>query len=55
MLKNQAINLYTDRQYIAHGLQLLETVPFLDMLILKFVIIYANTTQFKRMYYSLNL
>ena len=30
MLKNQAFNLYTDSQYIAHGLQLLEIVPFLD-------------------------
>jgi hypothetical protein len=30
MLKNQAFYLYTDDQYIAHGLQLLETVPFLD-------------------------
>jgi hypothetical protein len=30
MLKYEAINLYTDSQYIAHGLQLLETVPFLD-------------------------
>ena len=30
ILKNQAFNLYTDSQYIAHGLQLLETVPFLD-------------------------
>ena len=30
MLKNQAFNLYTDSQYIAHGLQLLETVPLLD-------------------------
>ena len=26
MLKNQAFNLYTDSQYIAHGLQLLEIV-----------------------------
>ena len=31
MLKGQAFNLYTDSQYIAHGLQLLLTVPFLDM------------------------
>jgi hypothetical protein len=31
MLKNPAFNLYTDSQYIAHGLQLLETVPFLDI------------------------
>ena len=30
MLKNQAFNLYTDSQYIAHGLQLLEIVCFLD-------------------------
>jgi hypothetical protein len=29
MLKNQAFDLYTDSQYIAHDLQL-ETVPFLD-------------------------
>ena len=36
MLKNQAFNLYTDSQYIAHGLQLLEIVPFLILLILKF-------------------
>ena len=28
MLKNQAYNLYTDSQYIAHGVQLLEIVPF---------------------------
>ena len=28
MLKNQAFNLYTDNQYRAHGLQLLEIVPF---------------------------
>ena len=28
MLKNQAFNLYTDSQYIAHGLQLLEIVHF---------------------------
>lgn len=27
-LKNQAFNLYNDSQYIAHGLQLLETVSF---------------------------
>jgi ribonuclease HI len=26
ILKNQAFNLYTDSQYIAHGLQLLEIV-----------------------------
>jgi hypothetical protein len=30
MLKNQTFNLYTGSQYIAHGLQLLETFPFLD-------------------------
>jgi hypothetical protein len=30
LLKNQAFNLYTNSQHIAHGLQLLETVPFLD-------------------------
>ena len=30
MLKNQTFNLYTGSQYIAHGLQLLETIPFLD-------------------------
>jgi hypothetical protein len=30
MLKNQAFNLYADSQYIAHGFQLLKTVPFLD-------------------------
>jgi hypothetical protein len=30
MLKNQTFNLYTDSQYITHGLQLFETVPFLD-------------------------
>ena len=30
MLTNQALNLHIDSQYIAHGLQLLETVPFLD-------------------------
>lgn len=30
MLKNQAFNLYTDSQYTAHGLHVLETVPFLD-------------------------
>jgi hypothetical protein len=30
MLKKQVFNLYTDSQYIAHGLQLLEIVPFLD-------------------------
>jgi hypothetical protein len=30
MLKNQAFNLYTESLYVAHGLQLLETVPFLD-------------------------
>ena len=30
MLKNQAFTLYTDSQYIAHGLQLLEIVCFLD-------------------------
>ena len=30
MLKNHAFNLYTDSQYIVHGLQLHETVPFLD-------------------------
>jgi hypothetical protein len=29
-LKNRAFNLYTDSQYIAHGLQLLETVPLLN-------------------------
>ena len=28
MLKNQAFNLYTDSQYIAHCLQWLEIVPF---------------------------
>lgn len=28
ILKSQVFNLYTDSQYIAHGLQLLETVPF---------------------------
>ena len=28
MLKNQGFNLYTDSEYIAHGLQLLEIVPF---------------------------
>ena len=30
MSRNQAFNLCTDNQYIVHGLQLLETVPFLD-------------------------
>ena len=30
ILKNQAFNSYTNNQYIAHGLQLLETVPFSD-------------------------
>jgi hypothetical protein len=30
MLTNQAFNFYTNNQYIAHGLQLLELVPFLD-------------------------
>jgi hypothetical protein len=30
MMKNHAFNLCTDSQYIAHGLQLLEIVPFLD-------------------------
>ena len=30
MLKNQAFNLYTDSQYVAHSLQFLEIVPFLD-------------------------
>ena len=30
MLKNQALNLCTDSQYIAYGLQLCESVPFLD-------------------------
>jgi hypothetical protein len=29
--KNQAFNYYTDSQYIAHGLQLLEKFPFLDI------------------------
>ena len=54
MLKNQAFNLYTDSQYIAYGLQLLETVPFLDTdNSQNFAIIYANTTQVKRMYSSL--
>jgi hypothetical protein len=28
MLKNRAFNLYTDSQYIAHSLRLLEIVPF---------------------------
>jgi hypothetical protein len=30
MLKNQAFTLYTDSQYIAHGLQLLIITPFLN-------------------------
>jgi hypothetical protein len=30
MLKNQAFNLYTDSQYVAHALQLPENVPFVD-------------------------
>jgi hypothetical protein len=30
MFKNQAFSLYTDSQYIASDLQLLETFPFLD-------------------------
>jgi hypothetical protein len=30
MLKDQALSLYTDSQYITQSLQLLEIVPFLD-------------------------
>jgi hypothetical protein len=31
MLKSQAFNLYPYSQYIAHALQLLEIVPFFDI------------------------
>jgi hypothetical protein len=53
MLKTQAFNLYTDSQYIAHGLQLLEIVPFLDTANSQIILFIQIQLNLRNMYCSL--
>ena len=55
MLKDQALSLYTDSQYIAHGLQLLEIVCFLDTANPQILQLFMQIQLNLKEYYSLTL